>query len=83
MIVAVTERDHLFLKLAVDLAILTVRDNLLQVLVIEIKRAVRHDVHFDAVKNLHLPGSRSHSLDVGPLAGNVLGGQLPRGKRSL
>jgi 8-oxo-dGTP diphosphatase len=35
MIVAVTERDHLLLKLAVDLAILTVRDNLLQVLVIE------------------------------------------------
>jgi 8-oxo-dGTP diphosphatase len=35
MIVAVTGRDHLMLKLAVDLAILTVRDNLLQVLVIE------------------------------------------------
>ena len=35
MLVPVTGRDHLTLKLAVDLAILTVRDNLLQVLVIE------------------------------------------------
>ena len=35
MLVSVTGRDHVVLKLAVDLAILTVRDNLLQVLVIE------------------------------------------------